>query len=103
MSNSLIFFWELAGVRDELRYAQMHWDMVAASNAMGFHAPQESQRILATALDRASQVRVACARILAKHGYSDEVVYPDYGTKAKAQAVAQAFADGKAPSLLKKQ
>ncbi len=93
---------ELTGPREELRYAQMHWDMIAASNAMGFHAPQESQRILATALDRASQVRVVCARILAKHGFSDEVVYPDYGTKAKAQAVAQAFVDGQAPSLLKK-
>ena len=92
---------ELAGPREELRYAQMHWDMVAASNAMGFHAPQESQRILATALDRASQVRVVCARILAKHHYSDEVVYPDFGTAAKAKAVAQAFVDGKAPKLLK--
>ncbi len=93
---------ELVRPREELRYAQMHWDMIAASNAMGFHAPQESQRILATALDRASQVRIACARILAKHGFSDEVAYPDYGTKAKAQAVAQAFVDGNAPSLLKK-
>lgn len=93
---------ELAPVRDELRYAQMHWDFVASSNAMGFHAPQESQRILTTALDRAAQVRILCARILAKHGYADEVLYPDCGTKSKAQAVVEQFVAGEKPSLLKK-
>jgi nitrite reductase (cytochrome c-552) len=93
---------ELAAVRDELRYAQMHWDLVASSNAMGFHAPQESQRILSTALDRAAQVRVTCAQILAKHGYADAVVYPDCGTKSKAQAVVEKFVTGEKPSLLKK-
>lgn len=93
---------ELTEVRDELRYAQMHWDFIAAANGMGFHSPQESQRILATALDKASQVRLACSRILARHGYSGEVVYPDYSTKTKAQTVCQQFVDGKAPSLLKR-
>ena len=92
---------ELASVRDELRYAQMHWDFVASSNGMGFHAPQESQRILATALNRAAQVRVACARILAKHGFTDEVVYPDYGTKSRATAIVEKFVAGERPSLLK--
>ena len=93
---------ELASVRDELRYAQMHWDFVASSNAMGFHAPQESQRVLTTALDRAAEVRVACARILAKYGYADEVVYPEYDTKSKAQAVVDKFVAGERPTLLKK-
>jgi len=92
---------ELAGVREELRYAQMHLDFVASSNGMGFHAPQESQRILATALDRAAQVRVECARILAKYGHS-EVVYPEVGTKARADAVVNLFISGERPSLLKK-
>jgi nitrite reductase (cytochrome c-552) len=93
---------ELAAVREELRYAQMHWDFVASSNAMGFHAPQESQRILATALDRAAKVRVACAQILAKHGYAEDVLYPEVNTKAKAQAVIEKFIAGEKPSLLKK-
>jgi len=93
---------ELTAVRGELRYAQMHWDFVAAANGMGFHAPQESQRILATALDRAAQVRVACARILARHGFTDEVLYPDYDSKPKAQAVVQMFVAGTKPLLLKK-
>ena len=93
---------ELTAVRDELRYAQMHWDFVASSNGMGFHSPQESQRILATVLDRAAQVRVACTRILAKHGYADEVQYPDCSTKSKAQVVVEKFIAGERPSLLKK-
>ena len=94
---------ELASVRDELRYAQMHWDFIASSNGMGFHAPQESQRILTTALDRAAQVRIECARILAKHGYSDEVVYPAWNTQSRAQAVVDRFLADERPSLLKKE
>ena len=93
---------ELASVREELRYAQMHWDFVASSNGMGFHAPQESQRILTTALDRAAQVRLACTRILAKHGYDEEVLYPDYGNKSRAQQLADRYVAGDRPSLLKK-
>ena len=94
---------ELADVRNELRYAQMHWDFVASSNGMGFHAPQESQRILATALDRAAEVRVACVRILAKHGYAGEVVYPAYNTEGRARAIADKFVAGeRPPTLLKK-
>jgi nitrite reductase (cytochrome c-552) len=92
---------ELASVREELRYAQMHWDFVASSNGMGFHAPQESQRILTTALDRAAQVRVTCAQILAKHGYADEVLYPEYDSQAKATAVVDKFVAGDKPTLLK--
>ncbi len=93
---------ELAEARDLLRYAQMHWDFIAAANGMGFHSPQESQRILATALDKASRVRLMCSRILAKHGYPDEVVYPDFSTKEKAQELTGQFVSGNAPSLLKK-
>jgi nitrite reductase (cytochrome c-552) len=99
---------ELAAVREELRYAQMHWDFVASSNGMGFHAPQESQRILATALDRAAQVRVECARILAKHGYTDEVLYPHIDasgrtiTATNIRRVVDQFISGEKPSLLKK-
>ena len=93
---------ELTAVREELRYAQMHWDFVASSNGMGFHAPQESQRILATALDRAAQIRVTCAQILAKHGYSDAVAYPDVSNTSRANAVVTRFLSGDKPSLLAK-
>ena len=92
---------ELVAVREELRYAQMHWDFVASSNGMGFHAPQESTRILSTALDRAAQVRIDCARILARYGHS-EVVYPEFNSFTRANAVVNQFLSGTRPSLLKK-
>lgn len=93
---------ELVEVREILRYAQMYWDFIAAANGMGFHSPQESQRVLAAALDKSAQVRLLCARILAKHGYTDPVVYPDFSSKEKAQAICEQFVTGTAPSLLKK-
>ena len=91
---------ELVSVRDELRYAQMYWDFVASANGMGFHSPQESQRILAVALDKSAEVRRQCVQILARHGYTDDVIYPDFSTKQKAQVLSQQFLDQTAPSLL---
>ena len=41
------------------RKAQFRFDFVAAENSMGFHAPQESGRILAEAIDYARQGQVA--------------------------------------------
>lgn len=93
---------ELAQVRELLRNAQMYWDYVAAANGMGFHSPQESQRILAVSLEKASEVRLSCSKILARYGYSEEVVYPDFSSKEKAQAIWPPFQNGTAPSLLKK-
>jgi len=46
------------------RRAQFRFDFVAAENSMGFHAPQESARILAEAIDYARQGEVEA--ILAK-------------------------------------
>lgn len=37
------------------RKGQWRWDFVAAENSMGFHAPQESARLLAEAIDYARQ------------------------------------------------
>ena len=93
---------ELTSVRSLVRKSQMWWDYVAANNGMGFHAPQECQRTLATSLDLAGQCRVECARILARHGVTTPVVYPDYGNKKKAQALLQTIADGKMPDLIEK-
>lgn len=91
---------ELAGVRKLLGQAQMRWDYVAANNGMGFHAPQECMRVLAAAVDLAGQCRLECARILAKHGTTTPVKYPDFSTKEKAQALIKEVIDGKPPKLL---
>jgi nitrite reductase (cytochrome c-552) len=50
---------ELAAARDFQRKAQFRLDFVEAENSMGFHAPQESARILAEAIDLARQGQLA--------------------------------------------
>jgi len=76
---------EMKPVLTYIRHAQWRWDFSAASHGASFHAPLEIARILGTAIDRAQQARIELARILAKHGYTKEVPYPDISTKAKAQ------------------
>jgi hypothetical protein len=82
------------------RHAQLRWDYVAAKNGMGFHSPLECERILAASLDLAGQCRIECTRILAKHGVTKPIDYPDFSTKEKAQALIKPFVDGKPPKLL---
>jgi nitrite reductase (cytochrome c-552) len=44
------------------RKAQWRLDFVAAENSMGFHAPQESARVLAEAVDYARQAQIAAGQ-----------------------------------------
>jgi nitrite reductase (cytochrome c-552) len=91
---------ELKPIRALVRRAQMRWDFVAANNGMGFHSPQECLRVLNAAVDLAGEARVECARLLARHGVTQPVNYPDYSTKEKAQALLKLILDGKPPQLL---
>ncbi|MBN1393513.1 MAG: ammonia-forming cytochrome c nitrite reductase subunit c552 [Pirellulales bacterium] len=92
---------ELGDARKLVRKAQLRWDYVAASNGMGFHSPQECLRILAAAIESAGRSRVESARILARHGIDSPVNYPDFGTKEKAQAINEAFIEGRPSKLLR--
>jgi len=92
---------ELESARALIRRGQLRWDYVASSNGMGFHSPAYCLEILADAIDHAGQARVEAARVLARHGMTDAIVYPDFSTKEKAQALAARFANGNPPSLLK--
>ena len=56
---------ELAPILALHRKAQWRLDFVAAENSMGFHAPQETARVLAEAIDYARQGQLA-ARGLAR-------------------------------------
>lgn len=76
---------EMKPVLKLLREAQWRWDFGVASHGAAFHAPQEIQRILSHGLDRALQARLSISKILAKHGYTDNVPMPDISTKEKAQ------------------
>jgi nitrite reductase (cytochrome c-552) len=80
----------------------MRWDYVAANNGMGFHSPQECMRVLESAVELAAQCRLECARVLARHGVTTAVRYPDLSSKEKAQSLVQTFADGKPPALVEK-
>jgi nitrite reductase (cytochrome c-552) len=50
---------QLASVYELHRKAQWRLDFVAAENSMGFHAPQETARVLAEAIDYARQGQLA--------------------------------------------
>ena len=76
---------EMAPVLKFIRQSQWRWDYGVASHGAAFHAPQEVTRILSAGLERAMKARLALSRILAKHGYTDEVPMPDISTKEKAQ------------------
>ena len=50
---------QLAEVLALQRKAQWRLDFVAAENSMGFHAPQETARVLAESIDYARQGQLA--------------------------------------------
>ncbi len=54
---------QLASVVALQRKAQWRLDFIAAENSMGFHAPQESARVLAEAIDFARQGQLAAQKL----------------------------------------
>ena len=54
---------QLAPARELHRKAQWRVDFVSAENSMGFHAPQETARILAEAIDYARQGELAVTKL----------------------------------------
>ncbi|MFI3268378.1 MAG: ammonia-forming cytochrome c nitrite reductase subunit c552, partial [Rikenellaceae bacterium] len=67
-----------------IRQAQWRWDYAVASHGGSFHAPVETQRILAHSLDKSLQAQLELQKVLFSLGVSD-VEMPDLSTKAKAQ------------------
>lgn len=53
----------LAAARKLQRQAQWRMDFVAAENSLGFHAPQESARILGEAIDLGRQAEISALRL----------------------------------------
>lgn len=86
------FAWDKGATENEMqealtyiRQAQWRWDFGVSSHGASFHAPQETIRILGHGLDKAYKARMAIAKVLMRHGYSDDVPLPDISTKQKAQ------------------
>ena len=54
---------ELKAARDYQRKAQFYLDFIEAENSMGFHAPQETARVLGEAIDFARQGQIEAQRL----------------------------------------
>ena len=76
---------ELAEARKLIRAAGWRWDFGVASHGSSFHAPIETQRILAHGLDKALQAQLLLKDVLFARGVT-EWEMPDLSTKEKAQA-----------------
>lgn len=76
---------EMTPVLQLLRQSQWRWDFAVASHGASFHAPVETQRILAHSLDKALLAQLEVQKVLFAHGVRD-VAMPDISTKDKAQA-----------------
>lgn len=70
-----------------IRQAQWRWDFGVASHGASFHAPQETQRILAHGIDKAHEARQAIRDTHYALGVQDSYVRPSYSSKAEAQKV----------------
>lgn len=85
--------WELGATEEEmkailldLRHAQWRWDFSIASHGSFFHAPEETLRILGSAINKGQDARVKLRTVLAKYNAGDYAA-PDFSTKEKAQEV----------------
>lgn len=77
---------EMAPILQDIRHAQWRWDYAVASHPAFFHAPEETLRVLATALEKAGNARIKLAKVLAKHGATDYVA-PSLTSKKVAQEI----------------
>lgn len=68
-----------------LREAQWRWDFAVASHGASFHAPVETQRIMAHSLDKSLQAQLELQKILFNLGVKSFEM-PDISTKDKAQS-----------------
>lgn len=77
---------DMAEILTDIRHAQWRWDYSIASHGSFFHAPEETLRILGSAINKGHEARLKLKVVLAKYdaaGYEA----PDFSTKEKAQAV----------------
>lgn len=84
---------ELEKPRDLVMRAQMFWDYVSANNGMGFHAPQETARVLAKSLSFSTDGRLAVNSLRAKYGRTAPFQMPDLSSKEKSQAFIKPYVD----------
>ena len=77
---------EMKDIQQDIRHAQWRWDYSIASHGSFFHAPEETLRILGSAINKGQEARIKLRVVLAKYNAVDYAA-PDFSTKEKAQAV----------------
>jgi nitrite reductase (cytochrome c-552) len=85
--------WELGATEEEMkaalqdiRHAQWRWDYSIASHGSFFHAPEETLRILGSAINKGQDARLKLRTVLAKYNAAAYEA-PDFSTKEKAQEI----------------
>ena len=76
---------EMKPVLDYIRKAQWRWDYIAASHGAAFHAPLESQRVLADGMFNAMEADNTMNLLIDRKKLSGKFIMPDINTKEKAQ------------------
>ncbi len=78
---------EMAPVLQDIRHGQWRWDYSIAAHGSFFHAPEETLRLLGSAINKGQDARIRLRIVLAKYGAADYEA-PDFSTKGKAQVLA---------------
>ena len=74
-------------VLELIRKSQWRWDFITASHGAAFHAPIESQRVLADGLFLAMEAETKLNSLSDKNKIAKAFVMPDITSKDKAQKV----------------
>jgi nitrite reductase (cytochrome c-552) len=85
--------WELGATEEEMkaalldiRHSQWRWDYAIASHGSFFHAPEETLRVLGSAINKGQDARLKLRTVLAKYKAADYQT-PDFSTKEKAMEI----------------
>jgi nitrite reductase (cytochrome c-552) len=85
--------WELGATEAEMeaalldiRHSQWRWDFSIAAHGSFFHAPEETLRVLGSAINKGQDARLKLRIVLAKYDAVDYVA-PDFSSKEKAQVL----------------
>lgn len=77
---------EMQPILQDIRHGQWRWDFSIAAHGSFFHAPEETLRVLGSAINKGQEARVKLRTVLAKYGAADYQA-PDFSSKEKAQAL----------------
>jgi len=77
---------EMKPALQDIRHGQWRWDYAVAGHGAFFHAPEETLRVLAGAINKGQDARLKLRIVLARYNAADYAA-PDFSTKEKAQVL----------------